>query len=229
MTGYGLIYSLSPPPLYFQMSVGEEEPVTVQSLIKKLWTASTSEECDAAAHQLAEIIKKQGIASLKVHGVLDSFVNAAKNKKSGLEREGALIGFNALAEVLGHQSEPVLLPYVPIMLDLYADKGSVVQETAELAVNTIVKDIPAEAYKVLLPVVYDALGANGSKKWQTKVGALKILTRLAEDAPLQIAASLPELIPAVSDYGLTDTKTEVRNRAGMAICCIVAALITLLI
>jgi len=205
------------------MSEGNEEPVTVQSLIKQLWTAATSEECDAAAHQLAEIIKKQGIAYLKVHGVLDSFLNGARNKKSGLEREGALIGFNALAEVLGHQSEPILLPHVPIMLDLFADKGAVVQETAELAVNTIVKDIPPEAYKSLLPVIYDALGANGSKKWQTKVGALKILSRLAQDAPLQIAASLPELIPIVSDYGLTDTKSEVEKAANetmMKICSV---------
>lgn len=194
------------------MSEDPQEPVTVQTLIKELWTSATSEDCDVAAHHLAEIIKKQGIASLKVHGVLESLVNGAKNKKSGLEREGALIGFNALAEVLGHQSEPVLLPYVPIILDLYADKGSVVQETAELAATSITKDIPPEAYKALLPVIYEGLGVNGSKKWQTKVGALKMLTRLAEIAPTQIATSLPELIPIVSDYGLTDTKSEVREK-----------------
>ncbi|KAJ2962338.1 hypothetical protein NQZ79_g2466 [Umbelopsis isabellina] len=204
-------------------SMQSEEPTTVQTLIKELWTAATSEECDAAAHKLGEIIKKQGIASLKVHGVLDSFAAGAKNKKSGLEREGALIGFNALAEVLGHPSEPILLPYVPIMLDLYADKGSVVQETAEIAVDTIVKDIPIEAYKSLLPVVYEGLGVNGSKKWQTKVGALKILSNIAERAPMQIATMLPELIPIVSDYGLTDTKNEVHKAADetmMKICSV---------
>ncbi|KAI9278161.1 P-loop containing nucleoside triphosphate hydrolase protein [Umbelopsis sp. AD052] len=205
------------------MSEDPQEPVTVQALIKELWTSATSEDCDAAAHQLADIIKKQGIASLKVHGVLESLANGAKNKKSGLEREGALIGFNALAEVLGHQSEPILLPYVPIILDLYADKGSVVQETAELAATNIVKDIPAEAYKALLPVIYEGLGVNGSKKWQTKVGALKMLTRLGEIAPTQIALSLPELIPIVSDYGLTDTKSEVEKAANetmMKICSV---------
>ncbi|CAO3678584.1 unnamed protein product [Umbelopsis ramanniana] len=205
------------------MSEDPQEPVTVQTLIKELWTSATSEDCDVAAHHLAEIIKKQGIASLKVHGVLESLVNGAKNKKSGLEREGALIGFNALAEVLGHQSEPILLPYVPIILDLYADKGSVVQETAELAATNIVKDIPPEAYKALLPVIYEGLGVNGSKKWQTKVGALKMLTRLGEIAPTQIATSLPELIPIVSDYGLTDTKSEVEKAANetmMKICSV---------
>ncbi|CAO3608342.1 unnamed protein product [Cunninghamella blakesleeana] len=51
-----------------------------------------------------------------------------------------------------------------------------------------------------------------SKKWQTKVGALKLLKRFTEKAREQIGELLPEIIPVVSNC-LSDTKKEVASEA----------------
>lgn len=195
---------------------------TVADLLKEINTAPTSEESDKAARELAQLVKDGGIIMLKHHGILQKLSASAQNKKSGLEREGGLIGFNALAEILGHVSEPVLLEYLALFLDMYADKGTVVQEAAQMAAESLVSGIPAEAAQLLLPVLFDAMGKNGSKKWQTKLGALRLLQKYTERAPEQIGYCLPQIIPVVSNC-LADTKTEVASAAQetmMAVCAV---------
>jgi elongation factor 3 len=46
---------------------------------------------------------------LKHHSILQKLETSAKNKKSGMERESGLIGFNALAEIVKEPVVPVLL------------------------------------------------------------------------------------------------------------------------
>lgn len=199
-----------------------ETAATIADLLKQINTAPTSEECDKAARDLAEIVKKNGIISLKHHGVLDKLNAAARNKKSGLEREGGLIGFNALAQVLGASADPILVNYLSMFLDQYADKGAVVQEAAQMAAESTIAGIPPEAASILLPILFDAMGSTGSKKWQTKLGALKLLSSFTERAPEQIGECLPQIIPAVSNC-LADTKSEVATQAQstmMAVCAV---------
>lgn len=184
----------------------------IGDLLKQINTAPTSEECDQAARELATIVKDGGLILLKHHGILDKLNKAARNKKSGLEREGGLIGFNALAEILGELGVPVLLSYLDLFLELYADKGSVVQEAAQMAAETLVNHVRPEATQVLLPRLFDGMGANGSKKWQTKLGALKLLDKFTARAAEQIGECLPEIIPVVSNC-LADTKNEVAVQA----------------
>ncbi|CAO3616971.1 unnamed protein product [Cunninghamella echinulata] len=138
-----------------------------------------------------------------------------------MERESGLIGFKALAEVVKEPITPIILDYLVLFLDLYADKGQVVQEAAEYASRAIVDMIPPEAAKVLLPLLYEGMGTSisvkgeksvVSKKWQTKVGALKLLKRYTERAREQIGELLPEIIPVVSNC-LSDTKKEVVSEA----------------
>ncbi|KAI9492941.1 P-loop containing nucleoside triphosphate hydrolase protein [Zychaea mexicana] len=195
---------------------------TIADLLKKINTAPTSEECDEVARQLAKIVKDGGLILLKHHGILDKLNSAARNKKSGMEREGALIGFNALTDVLGNSGVPLLLQYLGLFLDLYADKGTVVQEAAQMASETLVNAVRPEAAHILLPILYDGMGHNGSKKWQTKLGALQLLDKYTKRSPEQIGECLPQIIPVVSNC-LSDTKAEVANAAQktmMAVCAV---------
>ncbi|KAI9353994.1 P-loop containing nucleoside triphosphate hydrolase protein [Pilaira anomala] len=206
------------------VSATNEQVTTVTELLTKINTAPTSEEVEQAAQDLAKTIQTQGMIMIKTCKILDKLSGSIKNKKSGLEREGGLIGFNALQEVLSHEIEPLLLNHLDSFLDLYADKGAVVQEAAQVASRSLVDSIPAEATKALLPVLLVGMGfGNGnSKKWQTKIGALKLLQRFTERAPEQIGECLPEIIPAVSDC-LGDTKKEVAaaaEKAMMKICSV---------
>ncbi|KAG2190571.1 hypothetical protein INT46_002073 [Mucor plumbeus] len=201
-----------------------EQATMVADLLNKINTAPSSEEVEQAAQELAKLVQSKGMIMIKTYGILDKFSASTKNKKSGLEREGGLIGFNAMMEVMTHEVEPLLLQYLDSFLDLYADKGAVVQEAAQIASRTLVDMIPAEATKALLPVLIKGMGfGNGnSKKWQTKIGALKLLQRFTERAPEQIGECLPEIIPAVSDC-LADTKKDVATaaeKAMMKICSV---------
>jgi elongation factor 3 len=206
------------------VSAANEQAVLVNDLLSKINTAPTSEEVEQAAQDLAKTVQEKGFIMIKQYKILDQLLASVKNKKSGLEREGGLIGFNAMEEVLRHEIEPLMIQHLATFLDLYADKGGVVQEAAQTASRTLVDMIPPEATKVLLPALLEGMGHNSSssKKWQTKIGALKLLERFTERAPDQIGECLPEIIPAVSDC-LSDTKKEVAaaaEKAMMKICSV---------
>ncbi|KAI9481389.1 MAG: P-loop containing nucleoside triphosphate hydrolase protein [Benjaminiella poitrasii] len=206
------------------MAYRHDLPIQVADLLSKINTAPTSEEVEQSAQELAKLVQTKGMIMIKTYGILDKLEASTKNKKSGLEREGGLIGFNAMEEVMNHEVEPLLIQRLELFLDLYADKGSVVQEAAQAASRTLVDMIPPEATKVLLPVLLRGMGyGNGnSKKWQTKIGALKLLHRFTERAPEQIGECLPEIIPAVSDC-LADTKKDVAitaEKAMLKICSV---------
>ncbi|KAG0226516.1 P-loop containing nucleoside triphosphate hydrolase protein [Mortierella sp. GBAus27b] len=180
-------------------------------MLSQLYTAATSEECDAIARDMAAKVQKEGFIALKSNNILSNLETEAKNKKSGLAREGALIGFCALAEVLGRPSEPFLLPFLPQILDLYADKGPVVQDAAARAAQAIVANMPSQSAPLLLPILFQGIAGPG-KKWQTKVGALQILADLSNASPIQVGIALPEIIPLVKDC-MSDTKQEVADQA----------------
>ncbi|KAI7899803.1 P-loop containing nucleoside triphosphate hydrolase protein [Cokeromyces recurvatus] len=199
------------------VSPANEQAIQVADLLNKINTAPTSEEVEQAAQELAKLVQSKGMIMIKTYGILDKLAASTKNKKSGLEREGGLIGFNAMEEVMNHEVEPLLIQHLETFLDLYSDKGAVVQEAAQVASRTLVDMIPPEATKALLPILLKGMGhgSGNSKKWQTKIGALKLLQRFTERAPEQIGECLPEIIPAVSDC-LADTKKDVATIAEKA-------------
>lgn len=133
------------------------------------------------------------------------------NKKSGFERESAAIAFQALATTIGKPIAPILIPSLPILFDLYADKGDVVRAAAAAAVKAIMKLFPPESVRV----VFRALEAIlDSGKWQTKVGALEALKSFVAPARDQVAAELGSVIPKVSS-AMHDTKKEVRRLSAL--------------
>ncbi|KAF9169641.1 hypothetical protein BGX21_008168 [Mortierella sp. AD011] len=180
-------------------------------MLAQLYTAPTSEECDAIARDMAARIVKDGLIFLKTTNMLTNLETEAKNKKSGLAREGALIGICALADVIGRPSEPYLVPMLPTILDLYADKGPVVQDAAARAAEAIMAIMPSQSAPIVMPILLQSISGPG-KKWQTKVGALQLLADLSNASPIQVGIALPEIIPIVKD-SLSDTKSEVVEQA----------------
>ncbi|KAF9308255.1 hypothetical protein BG003_011382 [Podila horticola] len=180
-------------------------------MLSQLYTAPTSEECDDIAREMAAKVVKEGLISLKTNNILGNLEQEAKNKKSGLAREGALIGLCAFAEVIGRPSDPFMLPLLPLILDLYADKGVVVQDAAARAAVAIMGIMPSQSAPIVLPTLFQCISGPG-KKWQTKVGALQLLADLSNASPIQVGIALPEIIPIVKDC-LSDTKQEVADQA----------------
>jgi len=64
------------------------------------------------------------------------------------------------------------------------------------------------AQGLLLPPLFEAMEVK--RNWQTKVGALQLLEGWSKSAPVEVALSLPEIIPVASGC-LADAKPQVRH------------------
>ncbi|EIN11824.1 hypothetical protein PUNSTDRAFT_119056 [Punctularia strigosozonata HHB-11173 SS5] len=178
-------------------------------IFEALRTAPTGPDAKAAADKLAREVLKAGLQSLSDDGILDTLHAYAANKKSGFERESAGVAFQALASTLGTPVAPLLLPSLPILFDLYMDKGEVVRAAATAANKAILKLFPPEATSLVfrqLEVVLD------SGKWGAKVGALDAIRAFVPSAREQVANELGAVLPKV-EGAMHDTKKEVSSAA----------------
>ena len=137
--------------------------------------------------------------------MLDNLHAFATNKKSGYERESAPIAFQSLSSVLGPPVAPLLVPSLPILFELYMDKGDVVRTAAAAAVKALLKLIPPEsAHLVFDPL--ESILENG--KWRTKVGVLDAFKSFATTSQDAVAEQLGDLLPKI-EHAMHDTKQEV--------------------
>ncbi len=138
----------------------------------------------------------------KIIATLHTFAN---NKKSGYERESAAMGFQSLSSVLGPSCAPHLLSSLPILFDLYMDKGDVVRNAAAGATKAILKLFPPEATRIVFRTLEDILDKG---KWRSKVGALDAMRSFVVPARDAVANQLGTTLPKV-EAAMHDTKAEV--------------------
>ncbi|KAJ7079100.1 P-loop containing nucleoside triphosphate hydrolase protein [Mycena belliarum] len=177
--------------------------------IDALRAAPTAPEAKGAADRIAREVAKNGLQSLEEASLLKSLHAFATNKKSGFERESAGIAFQSLANILGSPVGPLLLPSLPVLFELYMDKGDVVRIAAGAAVKAILKLFPPEATRVVFRALEDILD-NG--KWRTKVGVLDAFRSFVAPAKDAVAAELAKVLPKI-EATMHDTKQEVSTAA----------------
>lgn len=117
------------------------------------------------------------------------------------------MAFHSFANILGAPSLPLLIPSLPILFDLYMDKGDVVRIAATSAVKAILKLVPPEATKLVLRALEPIVESG---KWKTKVGGLDAVRAFAVTAKEAVAAELAEVLPKIEN-AMHDTKSEVRH------------------
>ncbi|KAL0956356.1 hypothetical protein HGRIS_002506 [Hohenbuehelia grisea] len=179
------------------------------SLFEALKAAPTAPEAKGAADRIAREVSKSGFQSLEEHDVLKTLHAFATNKKSGYERESAAIAFQSLPNILGAPVAPFLLPSLPILYDLYMDKGDVVRIAASAAVKAILKLFPPESTPVIFRQLEDILEKG---KWRTKVGVLESFKIFVTSAPEAVGEELVNVLPKV-EAAMHDTKQEVSSAA----------------
>lgn len=182
--------------------------------IDALLKATDASAAAQAAEALAAYTNEHGFRSLDSDNILTALLNAARSKKSATDRENAAIGLGALFVKVGGKNaptplgaEPWFLGTLAPLLELYADKVDSVKKAAESAVGSLLVLAPAEATPELLRNLYGTIESSASK-WQSKVGALKRISKLADAFPEQIGEQLEELIPHLKN-AMSDTKAEV--------------------
>ena len=213
---------LSPPPSTQEIS----------SLLTSIFTAKTSQEALDDSYRLTKLlIGSVGFRGLDGYGILSEIKKAASDKKDGAKRESAMIILGAFFEAFPPAqriSEVVFLiqngGVVNLALDALADKGAVVREAAQYALDALFNNLQPEALVVgLLPILSQYL-AKRTGKWQGTVGAYELLGRMADKAKIGMGSKeeekikeilretmgkrLASLIPVV-EAGMHDLKSEV--------------------
>ena len=144
-------------------------------------------------------------SSFRAGGVIPTLHKFATNKKSGYERESAAIAFQALATTLGAPTGPILLPSLPVLYELYMDKGDVVRQAATAATKAILKLFPPESTHLVFRTLESILEEG---KWRTKVAALDAIRSFVSSAGDAVANELGTTLPKV-EAAMHDTKSEV--------------------
>jgi len=178
-------------------------------VFEALRSAPTGPDAKSAADRLAREVSKAGPSSLNDHEVLKTLHSFATNKKSGFERESAALAFQSLANIIGAAIAPLLLPSLPILFELYMDKGDVVRSAATAAVKSILKLFPPESTRIVFKHLESILEAG---KWRTKVGVLDAFKSFVAPAKDAVATELGGLLPKV-EHAMHDTKQEVSSAA----------------
>ncbi|EEP78749.1 hypothetical protein UREG_03595 [Uncinocarpus reesii 1704] len=212
---------------------GEAE---VASLLKAIFEAQTSQQSLDAAYALTNLlIQSAGVRGLHSYNLQREIKKAATDKKSGAKRESAMLILGALFERFPPEhplSEVVFLiedgGMLSLALDLLADKGAVVRESAQYAVDALFSCLKEESLvAALLPALIRYL-SKPTGKWQGTVGAYKLLEKMANKAKMgtdskekellkdllreSMGKTLKDLIP-IAESGMHDLKNEVSKQA----------------
>ncbi|KAI9752351.1 MAG: isocitrate lyase 1 [Chaenotheca gracillima] len=207
----------------------------VSALLTTIFNAKTSQASLDASYAVSELlVTSGGFRGLDSYGIVAEIKKAATDKKSGTRRESAMILLGALFERLPPKqalTEVLFLrgqKLLPLALDALADKGAVVKESAQYALDALYANLRPEALVVgLLPELITYLGRS-TGKWQGTVGALELLGRMADKAKVGMGSKeeektkevlreimgrrLERLIPVVEN-GMHDLKAEVAKQA----------------
>ncbi|CAG8933541.1 unnamed protein product [Penicillium salamii] len=219
----------------------------ISALLNTIFTSESSQQSLDGAYALANLlIQGAGVAGLLNYNVLAETRKAASDKKNGAKRESAMLIIGALFERFPREfplSEVVFLLHdggvFDLALDALADKGAVVRDAAQYAIDALFGSLSPEAMvNALLPALELYL-SKGSGKWQGFVGAYKLIEKMAVKAQLgtgtmeeerqkdllreAMGKTLKEFIPIV-ESGMHDLKSEVAKQS----CKTMTALTTLL-
>ncbi|KAI1983562.1 [NU+] prion formation protein 1 [Ophidiomyces ophidiicola] len=215
----------------------------ISSILKSALDAQTSQQSLDASYALTNVlIQSTGVLGLRDPNLLREIKMAATDKKNGAKRESSMLILGALFERFPSEhplSEVVFLTedggLLNLALDLLADKGAVVRDAAQYAVDALFSNLKEESLvNALLPALSRYL-SKPTGKWQGTVGAYKLVEKMANKAKIgtdtkekellkdllreSMGKTLKDLIPIV-ESGMHDLKNEVAKQAVKTMCAI---------
>ena len=166
-----------------------------------------------AAYGLAGIISGRGILALKEFRIMSILKVATENKKDQNQRQGALFAYELLSLILGRAFEPYIILIVPQLLASFGDASADVREACLDTSKTCFSSLSSYGVKVILPTLLEGLD---EPQWRSKKGACDLLGAMAYLDPRQLALSLPDIIPPLTNV-LNDSHKEVRASANRSL------------
>lgn len=208
----------------------------ISSLLDTAFKAQTSQQSLDASYALANLlVNSVGFRGLREYGILDEIKKAAADKKNGSRRESAMNLLGAMFEGLPPAQRISEVSFLiqdggvlGLALDALADKGSVVRESAQYALDALFSCLAPEAMVVALLPALSRYLSKRTGKWQGTVGAYGLIGRMADKAKMgtgskeeeslkdllreSMGKKLAGLIPVV-EAGMHDLKSEVSKQA----------------
>ncbi|KAL1954209.1 hypothetical protein VTO42DRAFT_1527 [Malbranchea cinnamomea] len=185
----------------------------ISEMLEQLVTSKKYASRRGAAYGLAGIIHGKGISALREWRVMAKLTEAAENKKDPNARQGAVLAFELFSTILGHIFEPYIIQIVPQLLTSFGDPVIDVREACLDAAKACFANLSSYGVKQVLPMLLEGLDDS---QWRTKKGACDLLGAMAYLDPQQLAVSLPDIIPPLTEV-LNDSHKEVRNAANRSL------------
>ncbi|KAI9836856.1 MAG: hypothetical protein M1819_001021 [Sarea resinae] len=191
----------------------EHTPEYVQQMLDELFQSKKFATRRGAAYGLAGIVNGKGISALREFRIMSSLRAAIDNKKDPNYRQGALFAYELLSLILGRVFEPYVIQLVPQLLAAFGDSNTDVREACLDAAKTCFASLSSYGVKQILPTLLDGLD---DQQWRSKKGACDLLGAMAYLDPQQLALSLPDIIPPLTNV-LNDSHKEVRASANRSL------------
>ncbi|KAI9797836.1 MAG: translational activator of GCN4 [Candelina submexicana] len=199
------------PPLIRTSS--QNTPDYVQQMLDQLFQSKKYAARRGAAYGLAGIVQGKGISALREYCIMSTLKGASHNKKDQNYRQGALFAYELLALILGRVFEPYIIQIVPELLSSFGDNSTDVREACLDTAKTCFASLSSYGVKQILPTLLDGLD---EQQWRSKKGACDLLGAMAYLDPQQLALSLPDIIPPLTNV-LNDSHKEVRFSANRSL------------
>jgi HEAT-like repeat len=185
----------------------------VQQMLHQLFQSKKYAARRGAAYGLAGIVSGKGISALREYRIMSTLKTAVENKKEANYREGALFAYELLSLILGRIFEPYVIQIVPQLLSSFGDSSADVRAACLDAAKTCFASLSSYGVKKILPTLLEGLD---EQQWRSKKGACDLLGAMAYLDPQQLALSLPEIIPPLTNV-LNDSHKEVRASANRSL------------
>jgi hypothetical protein len=219
-----LLDTLSTPSETVQFAVAEclpplvrasldESANYVQQMMDELLKSKKYASRRGAAYGLAGIVLGEGISALREYRIMSTLKGANEAKKDQNQRQGAILAYELLSLILGRLFEPYVIQIVPQLLAGFGDPTADVREACLDAAKTCFATLSSFGVKMVLPTLLHGLD---EQQWRSKKGACDSLGAMAYLDPQQLALSLPEIIPPLTNV-LNDSHKEVRASANRSL------------
>lgn len=179
---------------------------SIAPFVEALKNATSLVEVKEGVAAIVELVTtSQQAAELQLVASISAL---AKHKKNAFAREGSVALVSAVAKKFGsepHTSiEGYLVESLSVPLELLTDKENSVKRAAQAAIDAVCGAVPEEGRaSILIDKLFSFLDSNA--KWQSKVGALKLIQRIIELCPadvieLQFLTGVPTLTNCMHDF-----------------------------
>jgi elongation factor 3 len=178
----------------------------VQKHMAKLQGELANDMAKFTADDLSHVVKKAGPRVMTEAGATEAISKLFSDAKT---LENAIIVTESLARVVGSAVEPIVVPFLPQILQAFAHKKSEVRALAEEAGPAIISILCAWAIRPVQQILFEGIKET---KWQIKMWSLALLGQLAEKHPFAFSKTLAVAIPVIAE-AMWDTKAQVKSAA----------------